>query len=59
VSLAVSLRETSQFLNGALTTLRAEGTATRDLAADLRITVEDLRDYMFGLVLQSGEARTA
>jgi Zn-dependent peptidase ImmA (M78 family)/transcriptional regulator with XRE-family HTH domain len=52
-------RETSQFLNGALTTLRAEGTTTRDLAADLRITVEDLRDYMFGLVLQSGEARTA
>lgn len=45
-------RETSQFLSGALTTLRSEGITTRDLAAGLRIPVGDLREYMFGLVLQ-------
>ena len=41
-------RHTGRFLNGELTTLRSEGTTTRDLAADLRSAVEDLRDDMLG-----------
>lgn len=45
-------RETSQFLTGALKALRAEGMTMTRLANQLRIPIEDLREYLFGLVIQ-------
>ena len=44
-------RETSQFLAGAIAELRREGTSLKRIADDLRIPVDDLREYLFGLVL--------
>jgi hypothetical protein len=43
--------ETSQFLTGALKTLRSQATTMLDLAATLRTSVPDLREHLFGLVV--------
>lgn len=45
------LRESSRFLSGALGVLRREGISIRQVAESLRISADDLKETLFGLVL--------
>ena len=48
-------RETSQLLEKVLRSLRSEGAGPADIARDLHITINDLNDLVFGLVMTAIE----
>jgi Zn-dependent peptidase ImmA (M78 family) len=44
-------RESSRFLSGAFAALRQEGITLRRVAEAMRLSVDELREYLFGLVI--------